>query len=187
MVIDFKQYTIDIKEKIKEIPNANMLFWGAWICERIFLKYASSFDDFLEKKQINVLNEIREYLWEIVDNPSLSDSNKLKLLLGKLQKIDESDLDTTQEVECAIYELIISLDAILSGILATKNAWAYNLSQSPVNIIDTILSENDFDILSEEGANSPLFQNEVSDQYKVIDFLKSTIPAQSKDKDKFIK
>jgi hypothetical protein len=94
-----------------------------------------------------------------VDGDMQIEPKEVEKKLTALRNIDETKLDTTGEVECALYELIVSLDLMLSNL--HQNVWDYNLSQSTINFVDTILDEDDIDILSDEGAASELFQNEI--------------------------
>jgi hypothetical protein len=183
MLKGFKQYTEEIKSKSSEIPKENLVFWGNWFCSYIFTKYQSKFKDFLSNKEIDFIKNLTEYLWKIVDGEIQIEPKEVEKKLTSLRNIDETNLDTTGEVECALYELIVSLDLVLSNL--NQNVWAYNLSQSTINIIDTILDEDDIDILSDKGAESELFQNEMDAQLKMIKYLQSNVPVKSDAKNLF--
>jgi hypothetical protein len=183
MLKGFKQYTEEIKTASSEIPKENLIFWGNWFCSYIFTKYQSKFKDFLRNKEIDSIKSLTEYLWKIVDGDMQIEPKEVEKKLTALRNIDETNLDTTGEVECALYELIVSLDLMLSNL--HQNVWAYNLSQSTINIVDTILDEDYIDILSDEGAASKLFQNEIDAQLRMIAYLKENIPTKSDNKNLF--
>lgn len=184
MNLDFKSYLSEIKIKLQEIPDNNKLFWGAWICGKLVTKYENRFEDYLSKKEIILIKEIISHLWAAIDS-NVQDNQSALQLLNKLRKVDETNFDTTEETECALYELIISLDSILEGQINSNFAWTFNVSQSPINVIDTIVSDEGIDLLSEEGAKHPLFIQEVGSQYKMLQLLRENVPATSKTLEKF--
>ncbi|MBB1574947.1 MAG: hypothetical protein HG427_005810, partial [Flavobacteriaceae bacterium] len=47
-----------------------------------------------------------------------------------------------------------------------------NISQSIINVIDIMLQDEDKDILSKEGFQDPLVQNEIKAQFEMISLLK---------------
>ena len=105
-----------------------------------------------------MINEIVSYLWNLVDEKEQIDMSKINLLYKRLNDIDETDLDATDYQQEEIYELIVSLDDIL------------RYCQS--DVIDIMLQDEDKDILSKEGFQDALVQNEIKAQFEMISLLK---------------
>ena len=169
---DFSSYSKEIEEKISEIPENNLLFWGSWFCESLFQRCKNHIQVFLTDEEVSLINEIVSYLWNLVDEKEQMDRSKINLLYEKLNDIDETDLDETDYQQKEIYELIVSLDEILSYCQSRIRGFESNASQSIINVIDIMLQDEDKDILSKEGFQDALVQNEIKAQFEMISLLK---------------
>ena len=169
---DFNSYSKEIEEKTSEIPENNLLFWGSWFCEALFQSCKNQIQVFLTDEEVSLINEIISYLWNLVDEKEQIDRSKINLLYEKLNDIDETDLDATDYQQEEIYELIVSLDDILRYCQSGLRGFEDNISQSIINVIDIMLQDEDKDILSKEGFQDPLVQNEIKAQFKMISLLK---------------
>ena len=169
---DFRSYFKEIDEKTSQIPENNLLFWGSWFCESLFQRCKNQIQVFLTDEEVSLLNEIVSYLWNLVDEKEQMDMSKINLLYEKLNDIDETDLDETDCQQKEIYELIVSLDEVLSYCQSGERGFEFSISQSIINVIDIMLQDEDKDILSKEGFQDALVQNEIKAQFEMISLLK---------------
>ena len=169
---DFSSYFKEIDKKTSEIPENNLLFWGSWFCEGLYQRCKNQIQVFLTDEEVSLINEIVSYLWNLVDEKEQMDRNKINLLYEKLNDIDETDLDETDYQQKEIYELIVSLDDVLSYCQSGIRGFESNASQSIINVIDIMLQDEDKDILSKEGFQDALVQNEIKAQLEMISLLK---------------
>ena len=169
---DFSSYSKEIEEKTSKIPENNLLFWGSWFCESLFQRCKNQIQVFLTNEEVSLINEIVSYLWNLVDEKEQIDMSKINLLYEKLNDIDETDLDATDYQQEEIYELIVSLDDILRYCQSGVRGFEDNISQSIINVIDIMLQDEDKDILSKEGFQDALVQNEIKAQFEMISLLK---------------
>ena len=169
---DFSSYSKEIEEKTSEIPENNLLFWGSWFCEGLLQRCKNHIQVFLSNEEVLLINEIISYLWNLVDEKEQMDMSKINSLYERLNDIDETDLDATDYQQEEIYELIVSLDDILRYCQSGVRGFEDNISQSIINVIDIMLQDEDKDILSKEGFQDALVQNEVKAQFEMISLLK---------------
>ena len=169
---DLNSYSKEIDEKTSEIPENNLLFWGSWFCEGLLQRCKNHIQVFLTDEEVSLINEIISYLWNLVDEKEQMDMSKINLLYKRLNDIDETDLDATDYQQEEIYELIVSLDDILRYCQSGVRGFEDNISQSIINVIDIMLQDEDKDILSKEGFQDALVQNEVKAQFEMISLLK---------------
>ena len=169
---DFSSYSKEIEEKTSEIPENNLLFWGSWFCEGLLQRCKNHIQVFLSNEDVLLINEIISYLWNLVDEKEQMDMSKINSLYERLNDIDETDLDATDYQQEEIYELIVSLDDILRYCQSGVRGFEDNISQSIINVIDIMLQDEDKDILSKEGFQDALVQNEVKAQFEMISLLK---------------
>ena len=169
---DFNSYSKEIEEKTSEIPENNLLFGGSWFCESLFQRCKNQIQVFLTDEEVSLIDEIISYLWNLVDEKEQIDMSKINLLYEKLNDIDETDLDATDYQQEAIYQLIIYLDDILRYCQSGVRGFEDNISQSIINVIDIMLQDEDKDILSKEGFQDALVQNEINAQFEMISLLK---------------
>ena len=169
---DFNSYSKEIEEKTSEIPENNLLFWGSWFCESLFQRCKNHIQVFLTNEEVSLINEIISYLWNLVDEKEQIDMSKINLLYEKLNDIDETDLDATDYQQEAIYQLIIYLDEVLKYCKSGVRGFKDSISQSIINVIDIMLQDENKDILSKEGFQDALVQNEIKTQFEMISLLK---------------
>ena len=169
---DFSSYSKEIEEKTSEIPENNLLFWGSWFCEGLLQRCKNHIQVFLTDEEVSLINEIISYLWDLVDEKEQMDMSKINSLYERLNDIDETDLDATDYQQEEIYELIVSLDDILRYCQSGVRGFEDNISQSIINVIDIMLQDEDKDILSKEGFQDALVQNEIKAQFEMISLLK---------------
>ena len=169
---DFSSYSKEIEEKTSEIPENNLLFWGSWFCEGLLQRCKNHIQVFLTDEEVSLINEIISYLWELVDEKEQMDMSKINSLYERLNDIDETDLDATDYQQEEIYELVVSLDDILRYCQSGVRGFEDNISQSIINVIDIMLQDEDKDILSKEGFQDDLVQNEIKAQFEMISLLK---------------
>ena len=169
---NFSSYFKEIDKKTSEIPENNLLFWGSWFCEGLLQRCKNHIQVFLTDEEVSLINEIISYLWNLVDEKEQMDMSKINLLYKRLNDIDETDLDATDYQQEEIYELIVSLDDILRYCQSGVRGFEDNISQSIINVIDIMLQDEDKDILSKEGFQDALVQNEVKAQFEMISLLK---------------
>ena len=169
---DFGTYSKEIELKTSEIPGNNLLFWGSWFCEALYQKCKNHIQVFLTDEEVSLINEIISYLWNLVDEKEQIDRSKINLLYEKLNNIDETDLDATDYQQEEIYQLIIYLDEVLKYCQSGVRGFEDSISQSIINVIDIMLQDEDKDILSKEGFQDALVQNEVKAQFEMISLLK---------------
>jgi len=169
---DFSSYSKEIEEKTSEIPENNLLFWGSWFCEGLLQRCKNHIQVFLTDEEVLLINEIISYLWNLVDEKEQMDMSKINSLYERLNDIDETDLDATDYQQEEIYELIVSLDDILRYCQSGVRGFEDNISQSIINVIDIMLQDEDKDILSKEGFQDDLVQNEIKAQFEMISLLK---------------
>ena len=169
---NFRSYFKEIDNQTSEIPENNLLFWGSWFCENLLQRCKNHIQVFLTDEEVSLINEIISYLWNLVDEKEQMDRNKINLLYEKLNDIDETDLDETDYQQKEIYELIVSLDDVLRYCQSGIRGFEANASQSIINVIDIMLQDEDKDILSKEGFQDALVQNEIKAQFEMISLLK---------------
>ena len=169
---DFSSYSKEIEEKTSEIPENNLLFWGSWFCEGLLQRCKNHIQVFLTDEEVSLINEIISYLWNLVDEKEQMDMSKINSLYERLNDIDETDLDATDYQQEEIYELIVSLDDVLRYCQSDIRGFEDNISQSIINVIDIMLQDEDKDILSKEGFQDALVQNEIKAQFEMISLLK---------------
>ena len=169
---NFSSYFKEIDIQTSEIPENNLLFWGSWFCEGLYQRCKNHIQVFLTDEEVLLINEIISYLWNLVDEKEQIDRSKIDLLYEKLNDIDETDLDETDYQQKEIYELIVSLDEVLSYCQSGERGFEFSISQSIINVIDIMLQDEDKDILSKEGFQDALVQNEIKAQFEMISLLK---------------
>ena len=169
---DFSSYSKEIEEKTSEIPENNLLFWGSWFCEGLLQRCKNHIQVFLTDEEVSLINEIISYLWDLVDEKEQMDMSKINLLYKRLNDINETDLDATDYQQEEIYELIVSLDDVLRYCQSGVRGFEDNISQSIINVIDIMLQDEDKDILSKEGFQDALVQNEIKAQFEMISLFK---------------
>ena len=169
---DFRSYFKEIDNQTSEIPENNLLFWGSWFCESLFQRCKNHIQVFLTDEEVSLINEIVSYLWNLVDEKEQMDRSKVDLWRQQLYEIDETDLDETDYQQKEIYELIVSLDEVLSYCQSGERGFEFSISQSIINVIDIMLQDEDKDILSKEGFQDALVQNEIKAQFEMISLLK---------------
>ena len=169
---DFSSYSKEIEEKTSEIPENNLLFWGSWFCEDLLQRCKNQIQVFLTDEEVSLINEIVSYLWNLVDEKEQIDMSKINLWRQQLNDIDETDLDETDYQQKEIYELIVSLDEVLSYCQSGERGFEFSISQSIINVIDIMLQDEDKDILSKEGFQDALVQTEIKAQFEMISLLK---------------
>ena len=130
------------------------------------------FKFFLTNEEASLINEIVSYFWNIVDEKEQIDMNKINSLKQKLYEIDVTDLDQTDCQQKEIYELIISLNQVLNYYQSGERGFEANVSLSIIDVIDIMLQDEDKDILSKEGFQDALVQNEIKAQFEMISLLK---------------
>ena len=169
---NFRSYFKKIDNQTSEIPENNLLFWGSWFCEDLLQRCKNQIQVFLTDEEVSLINEIISYLWNLVDEKEQIDMSKINLWRQQLNDIDETDLDETDYQQKEIYELIVSLDEVLSYYQSGERGFEFSISQSIINVIDIMLQDEDKDILSKEGFQDALVQNEIKAQLEMISLLK---------------
>ena len=170
---DFNSYSKEIEEKTSEIPENNLLFWGSWFCEALLQRCKNQIQVFLTNEEVSLINEIINYLWNLVDEKELIDMSKINLWRQKLYEIDGTYyFDETDYQQKEIFESIVSLDEILIYCQSDERGFEFRVSQSIINVIDIMLQDEDKDILSKEGFQDALVQNEIKAQFEMISLLK---------------
>ena len=170
---NFSSYFKEIDEKTSQIPENNLLFWGSWFCESLFQRCKNQIQVFLTNEEASLINEIVSYLWNLVDEKELIDMSKINLWRQKLYEIDETYyFDETDCQQKEIFELIVSLDEILIYCQSGERGFEFIVSQSIINVIDIMRQDEDKDILSKEGFQDALVQNEIKAQFEMISLLK---------------
>ena len=170
---DFSSYSKEIEEKTSEIPENNLLFWGSWFCEGLYQRCKNYIQVFLTDEEVSLINEIISYFWDIVDEKEQIDRSKVDLWRQQLYEIDETYyFDETDCHQKEMFELIVSLDDILRYCQSGVRGFEDNISQSIINVIDIMLQDEDKDILSKEGFQDALVQNEIKAQFEMISLLK---------------
>ena len=170
---DFRSYFKEIDKKTSEIPENNLLFWGSWFCEGLYQKCKNHIQVFLTDEEVLLINEIISYLWNLVDEKEQMDRSKVDLWRQQLYEIDETYyFDETDCHQKEMFELIVSLDEILSYCQSRERGFEFSISQSIINVIDIMLQDEDKDILSKEGFQDALVQNEIKAQFEMISLLK---------------
>ena len=170
---DFETYLKEIELKTSEIPENNLLFWGSWFCESLFQRCKNQIQVFLTNEEALLLNEIVSYFWNLVDEKEQIDMSKINLWRQKLYEIDETYyFDETDCHQKEMFELIVSLDEILIYCQSGERGFEFRVSQSIINVIDIMLQDEDKDILSKEGFQDALVQNEIKAQFEMISLLR---------------
>ena len=164
---NFSSYSKEIEEKTSEIPENNLLFWGSWFCEGLLQRCKNHIQVFLTDEEVSLINEIISYLWNLVDEKEQMDMSKINSLYERLNDIDETDCHQKE-----MFELIVSLDEILIYCQSGERGFEFRVSQSIINVIDIMLQDEDKDILSKEGFQDALVQNEIKAQFEMISLLK---------------
>ena len=170
---NFRSYFKEIDNQTSEIPENNLLFWGSWFCENLLQRCKNHIQVFLTDEEVSLINEIVSYLWNLVDEKEQMDRSKIDLWRQQLYEIDETYyFDETYCQQKEIYELIVSLDEVLSYCQSVERGFEFSISQSIINVIDIMLQDEDKDILSKEGFQDALVQNEIKAQFEMISLLK---------------
>ena len=170
---NFSSYFKKIDEKTSEIPENNLLFWGSWFCESLYQKCKNHIQVFLTNEEVSLIDEIISYLWNLVDEKEQMDMSKINLWRQQLYEIDETYyFDETDCHQKEMFELIVSLDEILIYCQSGERGFEFSISQSIINVIDIMLQDEDKDILSKEGFQDALVQNEIKAQFEMISLLK---------------
>jgi len=177
---NFSSYFKEIDKKTSEIPENNLLFWGSWFCEGLYQRCKNHIQVFLTNEEVSLINEevllineIISYLWNLVDKKEQIDMSKINLWRQQLYEIDETYyFDETDCHQKEMFELIVSLDEILIYCQSGERGFEFRVSQSIINVIDIMLQDEDKDILSKEGFQDALVQNEIKAQFEMISLLK---------------
>ena len=170
---NFSSYFKEIDNQTSEIPENNLLFWGSWFCEGLYQRCKNHIQVFLTDEEVLLINEIISYLWNLVDEKEQMDMSKINLWRQQLYEIDETYyFDETDCHQKEMFELIVSLDEILIYCQSGERGFEFSISQSIINVIDIMLQDEDKDILSKEGFQDALVQNEIKAQFEMISLLK---------------
>ena len=170
---DFGTYLKEIDNQTREIPENNLLFWGSWFCEGLLQRCKNQIQVFLTDEEVSLINEIISYLWNLVDEKEQIDMSKINLWRQKFYEIDETYyFDETDCHQKKMFELIVSLDEILIYCQSGERGFEFRVSQSIINVIDIMLQDEDKDILSKEGFQDALVQNEIKAQFEMVSLLK---------------
>ena len=170
---NFSSYFKEIDNQTSEIPENNLLFWGSWFCEGLYQRCKNHIQVFLTDEEVLLINEIISYLWNLVDEKEQMDMSKINLWRQQLYEIDETYyFDETDCQQKEMFELIVSLDEILIYCQSGERGFEFSISQSIINVIDIMLQDEDKDILSKEGFQDALVQNEIKAQFEMISLLK---------------
>ena len=170
---NFRSYFKEIDNQTSAIPENNLLFWGSWFCEGLYQKCKNHIQVFLTDEEVSLINEIVSYLWNLVDEKEQMDRNKIDLWRQQLYEIDETYyFDETDCHQKEMFELIVSLDEVLSYCQSGERGFEFSISQSIINVIDIMLQDEDKDILSKAGFQDALVQNEIKAQFEMISLLK---------------
>ena len=164
----FKSYLNTIETQINTLPKEAFLPWSCWVCEELWQQSQLQITHFFEENEIQLFQDILNYLWQMVDEAITPDLNTLSSYYLSLQNIDESYLDETDPDEKVLYELIVSLDHLLQCSLKTQYNCALPLSQALIDVIDVCLQLEDKDILTPEGFANASVQNEIKAQLYMI-------------------
>jgi hypothetical protein len=176
----FKEYTDALKKEVQLIPSNKLLFWGTWLSQAIYSTNEKHIRQYALEEGLMDIDIIFQELWKIVDNElAFKDESSIQLEIEKIKNFEESNLDRTDEIEVAIYELIISLDLIFNYMKNGERGWEYNIAQAPINIIDVQLQELGLDIITEDDFKNSLIQKEIECQFKMINLLKTDIKVNS--------
>lgn len=177
----YKEYYSKIKHETNTFSSENFLFFGVWICNALYLKSQKSIN--IYKNERKDIENILQYLWNIVNGNKINDSLNQEYKKN-IEKIDLDTLDTTNEAEKALFELICNLQLILDK--TQRKSWLFYVSQSIINVLDIILDNEDFNILKDGGFKHPKVQKIITLQFEVLEWLKTTDKVTSKDKEKFL-
>lgn len=164
----FKAYIDECRKYTAAIKYENLFFWGGWVCEELLVICQGIISRLLAEKEISLIKDILSYIWSVVDSNDKLSPEKSRIYLRHLNDINETDLDRTDYQENALYELIISIDAIMNFAVSKRRGFEYNLSMAVLNAIDSKLQDNDQDILTDEGFNEPIVQREIKSQTLIL-------------------
>ena len=148
---DFDCYTKLIKREAVNIPEYNLLFWGCWIVERLWERSSDILTIFFDTEEVECLRDILDYLWQVIDENSLWDKEKMQQYYEALQGIDNTILDKTDFEEKAIYELVRALKVLLQYCITKERGFESTIWQAVIDVIDAKMQMDGKDIHTSEG------------------------------------
>lgn len=168
----FKEYLEKIKKETESIPDDKILFWGLWFCNGLYSFRKKEIQEYFKSEENIEIDSIMSFI-----NSTLNSSDYNQKTFDDyyeiIQNLDETYLDQTETLDRVIYELIMAIDFIFNYLNDENKGWTYNISQSFINVIDTILDDEGLDILSNDGFGHDIVQKEINAQIKMINKLKS--------------
>ena len=148
---DFNSYTKLIRRETASIPEYNLLFWGSWIVERLWERCSDVLTIFFDTKEVECLRDILDYLWQVIDENSLWDKEKMQEYYEVLQGIDKTILDEIDFEEKAIYELLRALEVLLQYCIRKERGFESTIWQAVIDVIDAKMQMDGKDIHTSEG------------------------------------
>jgi hypothetical protein len=97
------------------------------------------------------LRDILDYLWQVIDENSLWDKEKMQEYYEVLQGIDKTILDEIDFEEKAIYELLRALEVLLQYCIRKERGFESTIWQAVIDVIDAKMQMDGKDIHTSEG------------------------------------
>ena len=148
---DFNSYTKLIRRETASIPEYNLLFLGCWIVERLWERCSDVLTIFFDTEKVECLRDILDYLWQVIDENSLWNKEKMQQYYEALQGIDKSILEETDFEEKAIYELVRALEVLLQYCIRKERGFESTIWQAVIDVIDAKMQMDGKDIHTSEG------------------------------------
>ena len=98
-----------------------------------------------------VVENIRAEVWQVIDENSLWDKEKMQEYYEVLQGIDKTILDEIDFEEKAIYELLRALEVLLQYCIRKERGFESTIWQAVIDVIDAKMQMDGKDIHTSEG------------------------------------
>ena len=124
---------------------------GCWIVERLWERCSDVLTIFFDTEEAACLRDILNYLWQVIDENSLWNKEKMQQYYEVLQGIDKKILDKTDFEEKAIYELLRALEVLLQYCIRKERGFESTIWQAVTDVIDVKMQMDGKDIHTSEG------------------------------------
>lgn len=184
MALPYSVYKKNIKDDLKDLPFEKLLFFGTWCCEYLDKKYGSYLDELGHQKAHQLLTDGISLLWTGIDNAAAIDDAAVKKQLKLIRNIDIDGLDFAKPRDSGILKIMEGTEITL-GYTQKKNAEDIIVcGYFPVDVLNSIMNSklDPYTTPLKSGIDDPFFNEELTAQKKMIEYLKTHEGLTSSDK-----
>jgi hypothetical protein len=187
MALPYPVYSKTLKDDFKQLSFEKLLFLGSWCCEYLNNKYGSFLDELGYVKEHQILSDIIAFLWDVVDNPSVSsvDETTVKKQMKNLQKMDMAyAFDFAKPKDCGVLKLMEGVERVLNYLKKKNPDDILACAYYPVDVLNAVMNSklDPYTTPDKSTIDDPFFKEELDAQRKLLVYLKEHEKVTSADK-----